>query len=195
MMMSSLVVSVFLFFIICFSNGQTTTRNQDLEVKKTTIREDSDDWKVEVAWRAIGSDVTKVQVIDDIPERFIVSGSLVHESKKDPTKDWSTHVYALRYTIDKSALSLSNQTHEIILPGARVSYSKKGETERKTLTTPTAIISVNVEDEIVIKGGWWFDNTVSTALVALFTIIFPVWAGYSLINRFHSKALARRKAD
>jgi len=188
----------FVLLILYFSDAQTTTRNHDIEVKKTSSRIDSErhDWKIEVSWRAIGSGVSKIQVIDDIVERFtVIEGSLVHEAKKDPTTEWSSHSYILRLDVDKSLLSLSNSTHEITLPGAQVSYLKAGETERRSITTPTTAISVNVEDEIIIKGGWLLDANSSTGIVAFFTIIFPIWAAYAMINNYHAKALARGKSE
>jgi len=101
----------------------------------------------------------------------------------------------LRLNVDKTVLSLSNTTHEIALPGAQISYLKTGETERQSITTPTGTISINVEDEIVIQGGWWLDTNISTGVIAFFTIILPIWAGFAMINSFHGKALARGKSE
>jgi hypothetical protein len=81
--MSILSRIVLFFCIIGFVLSQSISRNDVLEVKKTVSHISDSNYRVEVSWRALG-EISKVQVVDDIPEgATLTSGSLVFEATKN----------------------------------------------------------------------------------------------------------------
>jgi len=173
------------------------SRNDVLEVTKSvTPATDKDgEYVAKIGYKVVGEagKLTKVEIVDSLPPNVnLIAGSLVLKAA-DPTAQFTYHSYRIALNVDKHDYSLRNRTVDVVLAPAEVSYVRKSATEkRETLLTDSVTLTSSVK-ELVPKGGWLLNGVAANAVVAFFTLGFPLVAAVQLINIFHQRALTKAK--